>query len=151
MKRKLIRLTEGDLHRIVKESVKRILKEARDNSIDDEEWEDIDNAYDKSGLWHDNPSLDKEDDMDKMFSDVEYDPSEEDKWLDNLHTDFEIGNPNIEDKSKRYHPYRNYIARNSEKYTSPEETQRLRRPELGKGLNGSGDYLDIWKGHNGIK
>ena len=29
--KKIIRLTEGDLHRIVKESVKRILKEAEDN------------------------------------------------------------------------------------------------------------------------
>lgn len=36
MKKKVIRLTEGDLHRIVKESVKRALKESQYNSaIDD--------------------------------------------------------------------------------------------------------------------
>jgi hypothetical protein len=37
MAKKLIRLTESDLHRIVKESVKKVLKEAREGSISDEE------------------------------------------------------------------------------------------------------------------
>lgn len=151
MAKKIIRLTESDLHTIVKKAVNRVLRETRDSSISDEEWKDIDDAYNKSGLWHDNPSLDKEDDMDKMFSDVEYDPSEEDKEWDNSDTYYEIGNHNIEDKSRKYHPYRNYLARKSEKYVSPEDVQRLRRPELGRGINGSGDYLDLWKGHNGIK
>ena len=41
MNKKLIRLTEGDLHRIVKESLKRVLKES--------EFDDFGIAYDKRG------------------------------------------------------------------------------------------------------
>ena len=154
MAKKIIRLTENDLHKVVKWSVKRILKEVRDNSINNEEWKDIDDAYHKSGLWHDSPSLDKKDDMDRMFSDAEYDPSEEDKDWDEFEARYSkhgIGNHNLVDNSKKYHPYCNYLARNSEKYMSPEEADKLRRPELGGGFNGSGEYLDLWKGHNGIK
>ena len=39
MNKKLIRLTESDLHRIVKESVKRIIRE--DEVSDDEYWENV--------------------------------------------------------------------------------------------------------------
>ena len=49
MNKKLIRLTEGDLHRIVKESVNRILKE----------------EYDKYGIWHSDASINA---MSKAFS-----------------------------------------------------------------------------------
>jgi hypothetical protein len=49
MKKKLIRLTESDLHKIVKESVNRILKE----------------EYDKYGMWHSDASINA---MSKAFS-----------------------------------------------------------------------------------
>ncbi|MBO6181797.1 hypothetical protein J6O86_08950 [bacterium] len=147
-RKQVVRLTESDLHRIVKESVKKVLREVRDNTISDEEWDDINNAYNDSGLWRDSPSLDKKDDMDKMFSDVEDAYDADDKEWDEFmayHPEQGISNPNIRDNSKRYHPYVNYLARNSERHTSPEQNGILRRTDFGKGINGSGDYLDIWK------
>ena len=45
MSKKLIRLTEGDLHRIVKESVKRILAEAE---IDPRSWDAVARRYDQT-------------------------------------------------------------------------------------------------------
>ena len=44
MNKKLIRLTEGDLHRIVKESVKDILKENNELNIVDEIWRAVSSA-----------------------------------------------------------------------------------------------------------
>ena len=46
--KRLVRLTEGDLHRIVKESVKRILKETKDTPddvYDEDEYSDDDNDF----------------------------------------------------------------------------------------------------------
>ena len=60
MAKKIIRLTEGDLHRIVKESVNRILKEVRDNSISDEEWDEINQDYLDSGFANDDPNSKKD-------------------------------------------------------------------------------------------
>lgn len=43
MKRNRVRLTESQLHRVIKDSVKRVLREA-------EEWDDFGVAYDKNGV-----------------------------------------------------------------------------------------------------
>ena len=69
MKKRLIRLTEGDLHRIVKESVRRIMNEVRDDSISDEEWDEIDNAYNDSGLGDDRQVSR---DLEKDFSSLDW-------------------------------------------------------------------------------
>ena len=58
MNKNIIRLTEGDLHRIVKESVKRIIREFGDNAINSDsigkegydEDEETNQFYDELGL-----------------------------------------------------------------------------------------------------
>ena len=50
MNKKLIRLTESDLHRIVKESVKRILKESMQPNHE-EIWNKIQNAWNEALKW----------------------------------------------------------------------------------------------------
>lgn len=49
MTKKLIRITEGDLHRIVKESVNRVLREGAE--YNEEIWNRIADAYDYSVKW----------------------------------------------------------------------------------------------------
>jgi hypothetical protein len=44
MNKKLIRLTEQDLHRIVKESVKKIIKESEEDSVHDY-WREAEDNY----------------------------------------------------------------------------------------------------------
>ena len=71
--KKVIRLTESDLHRIVKESVNRILKEVRDDSIDDSDWQDIYSSYYDSGLGNDEPdNMAKKFETDMTFAEDEY-------------------------------------------------------------------------------
>ena len=72
MAKKLIRLTESDLHRIVKESVKRILREEdRDDSIDD--WQNIYSSYYDSGLGNDEPdNMAKKFETDMAFAEDDY-------------------------------------------------------------------------------
>ena len=74
MTKKIIRLTENDLHRIVKESVKRILREEdRDDSIDDYDWQDIYSSYYDSGLGKDEPNnMAKKFETDMTFDEDDY-------------------------------------------------------------------------------
>ena len=65
MNKKLIRLTEGDLHRIVKESVQRILNEVEDLDLDNvmsQEEEDRRNReYQNNASWAEDQSKDEGD------------------------------------------------------------------------------------------
>ena len=93
--KKLIRLTESDLHNIVKESVNRILKE---EGLDDfESFYRLDFPKGKQG-------------------DIDYSWYMNDR---NRHIDKDI-NPKYNDRESRVHPYSEYFSTNS-----PYATERL--------------------------
>lgn len=95
MKNKLIRLTEGDLHRIIKESVNKVLKESAWNSIDDEYdeygdyryvgriasyYDDEDNMYD-DWTWTYSDDINDDDFVGEVYELTPEDSRELDYWL----------------------------------------------------------------------
>lgn len=118
---------------------------------DDDDRRETNNLYISAGLDSDNPNPDwRKMDMDRDFEDVETN-YQRGKRMRDIHTMYlRHSNPNLYDMTNR-RPYTNYLARNSERYMSPDEANRLRRPDLGPGIGNRGDYLDLWNGHNGTR
>lgn len=127
---------------LTEEKIKRIVKESLVNFLKEEFGDDFEDGIDPS-FYDENPHYKK--------TEMDWDWDEMDRhmnYLDNQSrlNKYDDENSNIHDNSKNYHPYTNYLARNSSKYVSPEDKEKLTRPEYGKGFNGSGEYIDLWDG-----